>query len=166
MGSKNKRIREIMEKKYGKVCMIEAAGIRCIPVEERRKIKGYKRSQDKLTYHHIEERAKGGRTTEENGAVVKGYNHEWLHKLSEEDKAKVNNRLQQYKISVAALSLSPNIQVEGQVLQFDFSDCLEIPLEPNTEHQEEKRKFDRAKQKRETQRLIDESFEDLDEYYR
>ena len=163
LGSNNKYIRELMIRKYGKKCMIEAAGIRFIPVSERKKIKGYRKTQEQLTYHHIKERAKGGQTTEENGAVVKEYNHAWLHRLSEEDKAKVNDRIQQYKLSIATLSISDNIQVSGQVLEFDFSETLEIPLELNTEEQERKRKFNRAKQKRETQRLIDESLEDLEE---
>ena len=51
--SSNKRIKEIMMKKYGKICMMEEAGIRCIPVEERRDLRGYKRSDESITYHHI-----------------------------------------------------------------------------------------------------------------
>ena len=34
----NKAIRQLIERKYGKICMMEEAGIRYIPVEERRKI--------------------------------------------------------------------------------------------------------------------------------
>ena len=39
MGSHNKGIRKLMEKLYGSKCMVEEAGIRYIPVEERKNIK-------------------------------------------------------------------------------------------------------------------------------
>ena len=51
--SSNKGIRQAMIHKYGKKCMMEEAGIRNIPKEERKKIKGYRKTDEKLTYHHI-----------------------------------------------------------------------------------------------------------------
>lgn len=56
--SSNRTIRRLMEKKYGKICMMEAAGIRCIPVEERKRLNGYKSNQEALTYHHLRPRSK------------------------------------------------------------------------------------------------------------
>lgn len=56
--SSNKRIKEIMMKRYGKICMMEEAGIRYIPVEERRDLKGYRKTDETITYHHIIPRCK------------------------------------------------------------------------------------------------------------
>lgn len=56
--SSNRHIKEIMMKKYGKICMMEASGIRCIPMEERRKLKGYQTNQETITYHHLRPRSK------------------------------------------------------------------------------------------------------------
>ena len=56
--SSNKRIKEIMMKRYGKICMMEEAGIRCIPVEERRDLRGYRRTDETITYHHIYPKSK------------------------------------------------------------------------------------------------------------
>ena len=61
--SKNKGIKNLMIHKFGKKCMMEEAGIREIPQEERKKIKGYKKIDEKLTYHHIIPKSKGGKAT-------------------------------------------------------------------------------------------------------
>lgn len=126
--SDNKSIRKKMEKIFGRKCMIEEAGIRYIPVEERRKIKGYKRFQERITYHHIKEKQNGGKRTIENGALIKDYNHNWLHTLTEEEKEEVNNKLQAYKMNV--LVMSGQLEVLKQMsLDFEFNedDCIIIP---------------------------------------
>lgn len=95
--SSNSSARKRLERIFGKICFIEELGIRKIPIEERRKIKGYNKYEDKITYHHIKEKSKGGKATEENGALIKGYNHAWLHTLPEEDKQKINNAMIEFK---------------------------------------------------------------------
>ena len=50
MGSKNTKVRKRMEDIFGKICMIEEAGIRKIPVEDRMKIKGYKVYDEQIPY--------------------------------------------------------------------------------------------------------------------
>ena len=116
--SSNKSARIELERIYGKGCMIERAGIRYIPVEKRRKIKGYSRDQEKLTYHHILERKDGGKATVENGAEVKAYNHAWLHSLPEDKKQEVNQKLQDFKLHI--LEMTGN----GEMVQ-----ATEVPLE-------------------------------------
>lgn len=56
--SSNKHIKEIMMRRYGKICMMEEAGIRYIPIEERRKLKGYQSNQEVITYHHLRPKSK------------------------------------------------------------------------------------------------------------
>lgn len=126
--SDNKGIRKKMEKIFGKKCMIEEAGIRYIPVEERRKIKGYKRFQERITYHHIKEKQHGGKKTIENGALIKGYNHTWLHSLPEEEKKEVNKKLQEYKMNVLVMTGQLEV-LEQTSIEFEFNedDCIVIP---------------------------------------
>ena len=156
--SSNRSIRMLMEMKYGKECMIEAAGIRKIPIEKRKRIKGYKKTQEQLTYHHIEEKHLGGKATEENGAIIKEYNHAWLHSLPEEEKQKVNRQLQEYKLHVA--KIKPGISIEPVEIKIDMSDCIEIPLEDNTEKDKSYlKRFNRAKSKAQLRKLIKEDFE-------
>lgn len=57
--SSNKKIKEAMIRKYGAKCMMEEAGIRYIPAEKRRRITGYKKSDEVLTYHHLKPKSKG-----------------------------------------------------------------------------------------------------------
>ena len=54
--SSNKSARQELERLFGKRCMIEELGIRYIPKKERRKIKGYTKYDDCLTFHHIKEK--------------------------------------------------------------------------------------------------------------
>lgn len=116
--SKNKSTRLELERIYGKGCMIERAGIRYIPMEKRKKIKGYSKNQEKMTYHHIKEVKEGGKATVENGAVLKAYNHAWLHTLPEDQKQEVNRKLQDFKLHV--LEMTGN----GEMIQ-----AHEVPLE-------------------------------------
>lgn len=97
--SKNSGPRKKLERVFGKICFIEELGIRNIPQEERRKIKGYTKYDDKITFHHIKEKSKGGKATFENGALFKGYNHRWFHTLPEEDKDKINNSIIEFKVA-------------------------------------------------------------------
>lgn len=97
--SDNSSARKRLQRVFGKICFIEELGIRNIPMEERRKIKGYNKYQDKITYHHIKEKSKGGKATFENGALIKGYNHSWFHTLSEADKQKINNAMLEFKVA-------------------------------------------------------------------
>ena len=164
--SSNRSARQSLEKQFGKICMIEQLGIRNIPKDQRRKIKGYTKYDDIITYHHIKEKQDGGKATDENGALIRGYNHRWLHSLPEDQKQKVNNSILEFKATVLQLN-EKGIDIEGQSIQLDFdmSDCIEIPLIDNTKQDIEKRnKFNRAKQKRDTQKMIDEILCEEEEY--
>lgn len=164
--SSNKSARQQLERVFGKICMVEAAGIRYIPKEKRRKIKGYTKYDDVLTYHHIHEKAKGGKATMENGAIVRGYNHRWIHTLSEEKKEEVNSRLIQFKVDM--------IQAIGDGLRKTPVAEIDLSLEINPDEEYEvipvydndrkpKEKFNRAKEKRNFQKKVDRYFEGRDD---
>lgn len=150
--SSNRHARQKLERIFGKICFIEELGIRNIPIEKRRKIKGYTKYDDVLTFHHIHEKAKGGTGDPENGALVRGYNHRWLHSLPEEQKEKVNNCMVEFKaafIQHNGQEIIANDAIKFK-LDFDPKDCIEIPVFPNTKEDELKRKkYNRAQVKRE-----------------
>lgn len=99
----NKGVKTRMAQIYKKVCMLEASGIRYVPRYKRMRIKGYRKSQEVITYHHLEKKEDGGEATIENGALIKEYNHRWLHTLPPEQLDQVNDKLREYKLSVLQL---------------------------------------------------------------
>lgn len=164
---KNKTGRILLEQKYGKGCFMERAGIREITTEEEkenlRTIKGYKKLNRKITYHHIFEKQYGGEVSIENGANLASYNHEWLHQQTPEVKEKINKQLQEFKkqLDVAEMKVTDrDIEIVGSSkLEFDMSDCIEIPLYDNTKESSPKHSFNRAQVKRETMKMIEEELD-------
>lgn len=137
--SKNKSVRQELEKIYGPGCMVERAGIRYIPIEERKQIKGYKKSQEKITYHHIKEKSKGGPKTVQNGALVKGYNHTWIHQLDEVEREGINKKLQEFKLSIVQLRNGKAINGKSIDLDFNIGDnCITIPVYSNSKKRDKR----------------------------
>lgn len=170
MGKSNKGARRMLERIFGKICMIEHLGIHSIPQSKRKKIKGYRQTDDQLTYHHIHERVNGGRTTISNGALVKGYNHQWLHKLPEKQKQDVNNAIIEFKATVIQIVGNQVQTLDGKFICFDVNDEEEtqdvpkpIKVYDNDEQTLKKREsFKRAKEQRKFKRKVQEG---IDEFY-
>ena len=128
MGKSNRRKKEELIKIYGPKCFIEELGLRK-PSEiakERKKYTGKKQLKimDELTYHHIIERSKGGKTTIENGAVLRNINHQWFNRLSKERQAEINKMFQEYKkkipdITIIAAQLTTEGIQETRVMEFE-----------------------------------------------
>ncbi|MBQ8044082.1 MAG: hypothetical protein IJ272_08065 [Clostridia bacterium] len=98
--------------------------------------------------------ANGGKATEENGAILRNLNHQWLNRQSKERQAEMNEMFQEYKrtyngtrkIRIANLTteaITPVAEIELPEIE---EDCIEIDLEPMTE--EELRKYEEYKRKR------------------
>lgn len=163
MSKDNKKARQKLERLYGKICMVEAAGIRKIPREQRRKIKGYTKYDDVITFHHIKEKSKGGKATVENGALVMGYNHRWINSLSERDREQVNQRLIEFKMMTLGITEKGIEEIDSITITPDILDggFIEIPAFDTTKEEfEKKKKFNRAKAKRDFQKKIDEYYEE------
>ena len=177
----NKGVRELLEMIYGKGCMFYKAHI-----PERlkgTKIKGYKQFigelhykskklkglERTLTLHHLKHRSEGGETSVENGAVINELAHRYLHSLPREQEEVINNMLREYKDSfeIAGGVLVPTESgikpVESLIIPSIISDeeFLTIDLMDITSDIQEKR-FNRAKEKRETRKLAAEA---LERYY-
>nr|DAS67811.1 MAG TPA: hypothetical protein [Caudoviricetes sp.] len=131
----NKKARQALERIYGKGCMMEKAGIR--------KIKGIKKQDRQITYHHLRPKRLGGQATVENGANLAKYNHEWLESLSVQQRERINNQLRAYKASVA--EFNANGIVQAKEISIDMSECIEIPI-----------KYNRAKLKQDLRRRLGE----------
>ena len=105
-----------------------------------------------LTYHHIKMKKDGGRATVENGALLSAENHAWFHKQSLQGQAIMNEMFQEYKR-------------QYQECQIVFVDELELPFEVKTmefhidERELKRTKYNRAKEKREFQRRVDEELD-------
>ena len=96
MSNNNKAVREKLERIYGHICMLH----------EGLKINGYSKSkvrykgksiEQQLTLHHLKPKSKGGATSVENGAVVCRGCHDFIEQTSEENRARINKLLQEYK---------------------------------------------------------------------
>lgn len=142
--SSNKSVKEAMIKKYGADCFIEKLKLRDTSGLRYRSKAQYKRMKQ-LTYHHIKKRSENGKTTIENGALLSAENHQWFHRQTPQKQAKMNQMFQDYKktyedCQVVIASEIPQI-AEIRIADFNV------------------REFCRAKEKRETQKLIDEYYE-------
>ena len=157
MSSKNnKKIRQRLEKIYGKGCMFQKA---CIAerIEEIGGIKTYKQflAERKYTFakirelestmslHHLKHRSEGGATSEYNSAVINCMAHAYSHSLPRDEEEIINNMLREYK--KCKIELVDDLELEIQV----NSAVIEIPLKRKVE-------FNRAEEKRKTRKMIEE----------
>lgn len=148
--SSNTRIKNKMIAKYGDECWIDKLHLR--PVESYRTYtsKGQLKRMKQLTFHHIKEKSKGGQATEENGALLSAENHEWFNKQPKEVQDKLNQIFQEYKSNFdKGISITSTIEhIKDDTLNYDEFMSLA------------KSRYNRAKAKRETQKLIEEYEED------
>lgn len=156
MSSKgNKSAKQALIRLYGAECFIEKLHLR--PDTERKYTgKAQYHRMKQLTYHHIQERSKGGKATIENGALLSAENHEWFNKQSKEKQAEMNAKFQEYKasfkINCATLVPTPKeIKIDKpELVELEEDDIPEeikagvIRLEPNTP-EEEKMLIERRK---------------------
>ena len=189
MSEDNSKARRRLEKIYGKGCMFKKAHIE-EQIEEKKKkrvIKSYKvflketrytgkkirQLEGNMTYHHLRHRSEGGKANTENGAIVNEMAHRYMHSLPREDEEVINNMLRHFKLSGGMLvPTEQGIQIEdpfGIDLEYELNEdeeVITIPVYETTKEDYIKReKFNRAKVKRETQQLIDEEFDYIQEDY-
>ena len=178
--------RRQLEKIYGKGCMFKKAKIeeQIESLKPKRIIKSYimylkemkytgkmiRQVESNMTYHHLRHISEGGKTNIENGAIVNEMAHRYMHSLPREDEELINNMLRQYKLNGGVLvPIEQGIQIEnpfGIDLDFDLNekDVIIIQVHNTTKEKYEKRKkFNRAKVKRETQKFINEELDYLGE---
>ena len=150
--SSNKRAKEELIRIYGAECFIDKLKLRIDPTPKRYKGKGQMKKMKQLTFHHIKMRKDGGRATVENGALLSAENHAWFHQQSSQDQAVMNAMFQEYK-------------KQYQECQVVFVDDLDLGFEIKAmefhigEREQKKEKYNRAREKREFQKRVDEEFD-------
>ena len=160
----NKKIREELERQYGKGCMFKKAKIE-EKIEKKKIIKTYKkyleekrftgkmlkRYKSQMNLHHLRHRSEGGKTTLENGAVISSLAHMYLHSLPREQEEFINNELREYKRQV------DKCKNECKIV---FVDNLEIPYEIKpmefSINEKGKPEYNRAKEKQELRKISEE----------
>lgn len=143
----NKSVKQELIRRYGKECFIEKLHLRKDDKPRRYTGKGQMKRMKQLTYHHIRMKKDGGKATVENGALLSAENHQWFHQQSPQAQGYMNTLFQEYKRQVDECAVV-------------FVDDLELPFEvkPIEFSVDEKGKFNRAEEKRKTQKIIDEYY--------
>lgn len=146
--SSNKNAKQELIKRYGAECFIEKLHLRKDTTPRRYTSKGQKKRMKQLTYHHIRMKKDGGKATVENGALLSAENHSWFHQQSPQAQGYMNAIFQEYKKQADECTVV-------------FVDELDLPFEVRTIEFsiDERGKFNRAKEKRETQKIIDEYYD-------
>lgn len=147
--SSNKHIKDAMVAKYGPECWIEKLHLYIDTKPRRYKSKAQLKRMKSLTYHHIREKRLGGRSTEENGALLSVENHQWFHKQPPEVQAKLNQIFQEYKRQFA-------------LLQGDDKEAIRISKPDESLFEQfilqARRHYNRARKKREDRKMLDEYY--------
>ena len=154
MSKSNKEAKRKLILMCGEVCFIEELGLRSKEDIEKDRVMHYKGKKqlaicDQITYHHILEACKGGKATVENGALLRYINHQWFNRLPKEQQEVMNKLFQEYKRAHSKeckVELVNNLDLDFEVKAFTFT----------TEDLEPKKKYDRAKDKRENKKIIKE----------
>jgi hypothetical protein len=150
--SSNKSAREELERIYGKKCMI-CQGIRTIyPPKVQKGIYKGKSIAKQLTYHHLVPKSLKGQTNVNNGAILCTNCHRWLESLPKMNREQINNELREYK------------REHSQECTVVYVDRLDVNFKVNAfvftpEELQPKQKYNRAKDKREYQKRIEEEKE-------
>lgn len=145
--SSNRKAKEELIRYYGAECFIEKLHLRKDKEPRTYTGKGQYARMKQLTYHHIRMKKDGGRATRENGALLSAENHAWFHKQSQQAQGYMNTMFQEYKRQTD----------ECRVV---YVDELDLPFEihPIEFSIDEKGKFNRAKEKQKTKKLIDDYY--------
>lgn len=167
---KNKVIREELERIYGKGCMFQRAYVsqrlQQLGVSQAYTVfkKKYTLNQQKtlekrMTLHHLKHNAEGGRTTLDNGAVVNELAHRYLHSLPRREEERANNMIRDWKrdkdngFEECEVQLAPAEEIE-QPFELDIMTASIDSKGRIKPHKAKKKKYNRAKAKRKTKKMI------------
>ena len=110
-----------------------------------------------MTLHHLRHRSEDGATSERNGAVVNSLAHGYLHSVERAEGEIVNGMLRDYKAGIDSgkyervdIELNDDFDsgIEINIAELSIGD-LGLEVKP-------KGKYNRAKEKREMRRIIEE----------
>lgn len=178
--TKNKRIRDELERIYGKGCMFQKAYVadrlRQLGVsltygtyKKRFTLKQQKTLEKRMTLHHMKHKAHGGKTNLENGAVVNELAHRYIHSLDRKEEELANDMMREWKRDkdngFEPFTAEDVEKFEECDVELADEEQIEFPLELGVMtiqvdkngikvKGKKKKKYNRAKQKRKTNKLI------------
>lgn len=96
-----------------------------------------------LTFHHLRHKSQNGKSEAENGALVNGLAHIYMHSLPREQEEVINDMLRDYKkgikVNIARVTTEEITPVQAVELpEIDEEDYIEIEVEPMTPEELEK----------------------------
>ena len=150
--SSNKKAKEELIRHYGTECFIEKLKLRKNVKPKRYKSKSQMKRMKQLTYHHIKMKKDGGEATRENGALLSAENHSWFHQQSSQAQGYMNALFQEYKRQVDECRV---VFVDELDLGFEIK-ATEFHI---GERELKKEKYNRAKEKRDVQKRVDEELD-------
>lgn len=148
--SSNTKIKNYMIEKYGPECWIDKLHLRLDNEPRKYTSKAQMKRMKALTYHHIKERRNGGKSTEENGALLSEENHLWFNKQPPEVQKKLNKIFQEYKSRFNALQ---NRGMPTDIEPYSLNEFITLAKNRSD-------KYNRAAKKREDRRRVKEEMED------
>ena len=112
--------------------------------EKRFTIKAIKKYRKQMSLHHLKHKSEGGKTTLENSAILSSLAHMYLHSLPRQQEEFINDELRKFK--------------QTGKCRVVFVEDLDLPYEikPMEFSIEEKRRYNRAKEKEELRKAREE----------
>lgn len=142
----NKKAKEKLIQLYGAECFIEKLHLRVDTEPRKYTSRGQYKRMKQLTYHHIKEKRNGGKATVENGALLSEENHMWFNQQNKQMQKQMNELFQQYKQSIECkVEFVDNLDT-----RFSIASAIIVPAELEKAH------YNRAREKREWQREVEE----------
>ena len=166
--SDNKHKREQLEEIYGRGSMFQKSKAEEY-VETLPRIKGIKKYiQERrysgtqmaklitqMQYHHMKHKSEGGKTTIENGAVVNGLEHQYMHSLPRPQEEIINNHIRQWKVDFMTFTTERVINTEEITTQ-QPTETIEIQVQNYFGFSKKQlRRMRRRQEKRELREMIE-----------
>jgi hypothetical protein len=154
----NKSARQKLIQRYGNIDFLDQLKI-AVPKCKKYSSKGQLKKMKQLTYHHIEEKSKGGPATIENGALLTLEHHRWFHQQSPEVQKELNSAFQELKQRIDKSQELSIVLVEEDELNQPFElNMTELSIDKQGKIQA----YNCSKKKKEIRELIGEYEEELE----
>lgn len=170
--TKNRVIREELERIYGKGCMFQKAYVgdrlRQLGVsltygtfKKKYTLNQQKTLERRMTLHHLKHKSEGGATSLDNGAVVNELAHRYLHSLKRHEEERANDMMREWKrdkdngfepFTECEVQLAPEEDIELP-LELDVM-TIQVDKKGIKVTGKKKKKYNRAKHKKKTKKMI------------
>jgi len=174
--SGNKRKREELERIYGKGSMFQKAkteeyietlprikGIKQYVKERKYSGKQLQKLMAEMQYHHMKHLSEGGKTTLENGAVVSGLEHQYMHSQPRPYEEIMNEHIRQWKVDFMTFT-TDKVLDKGSIKKEKQTQHIEIQVHNYFGFSKKQlRRMRRRQEKRELREILEKYERNKDE---